>query len=264
MTLIKKEIDVSKDYELKTDTINYKKSEVKIVKLTRDNVARIEAIIRTDSDYRDSKDITKEIVFDKKGNIKYYGSSSYWLNQLNEIIYSNKKKSSKGYDYNQIIYNLIIAIDNENSTHLNSDKIGRMAVYERILKIKRTKLIDYLKNPGKEYELINIIQTPKYKNEKNHLSFATKFCHYSSLFLFKDQDEEDNFSIYDNVLKKSLPKYIKKYLNKDVNEKEYENNYVIYMKYIDEIRAKATKMYGDKISRNGFDHLLWYYHKGRK
>ena len=45
--------------------------------------------------------------------------------------------------------------------------------------------------------------------------------------------------------------------------KDYENNYANYISYIDEIRDKASKKYGHKISRNGFDHLIWYYHKGR-
>lgn len=263
MNLIKEETLASKKYELNTEIINYKGVDEKIVKLTRDNVARIEAIIRTDSDYKNGKDINKKIEYDKNGKVKYNGSSSYWLNQLDEIIYSNKHKSSFGYSYEQIITNLIIAIDNENSTHLNSDKIGREAVKSRILEISRNKLINYLKKPGKNYELINIIQTPKYKNEKNHLSFATKFCHYSCMFLFKGKKEEDNFSIYDSILKKSLPKYIKRYLNKDIDISKYENNYIEYIKYVDEIIEKASQIYGEKISRNGFDHLLWYYHKGK-
>ena len=36
-----------------------------------------------------------------------------------------------------------------------------------------------------------------------------------------------------------------------------------FIEYIDNIRNKAEKLYGKKISRNGFDHLLWYYHKGQ-
>lgn len=264
MNLISEETLESKKYDLDTEIINYNGKSDTIVKLTRDNVAKIEAIIRIDSDYRNSKDKTKGIVYGKKGNVKYNGSSSYWLNQLNEIIYSTNEKSSSQYSYEEIIYNLIVSIDIENSTHLNSDKTGRIAVKERILKLSRSELVDYLKNPGKEFKLINIIQTPKCKNEKNHLSFATKFCHYSSLFLFEGSESQDNFSIYDNILKNNLPKYISRYLNKDVNKSAYENNYTEYIKYIDEIREKAAKIYGYKISRNGFDHLLWYYHKGSK
>ena len=38
---------------------------------------------------------------------------------------------------------------------------------------------------------------------------------------------------------------------------------MIMIEYIDSIRNKAEELYGKKISRNGFDRLLWYYHKGR-
>lgn len=263
MSLINDELYASKKYELDTEEIEYNGEKVRILKLTKDNVARMEAIIKIDSNYRDSNDKNKEILFDKNNKVKYNGSSSYWLNQLGEIISSNKTISSFGYNYEQIIYHLIVSIDNENSTHLNSDKVGREEVTKRVLNIDKDKLIDYLKNPKEDYELVNIIQKPNIKDEKNHFSFATKFCHYLSLFLFNGEDVEDNFSIYDSILKKTLPKYIKRYLNEDVKEKEYENDYKKYMKYIDDIRESASKIYGEKISRNGFDHLLWYYHKGR-
>ena len=35
------------------------------------------------------------------------------------------------------------------------------------------------------------------------------------------------------------------------------------MKSIQVEEEHAKKIYGDEISRNGFDHLVWYYHKGR-
>ena len=43
-------------------------------------------------------------------------------------------------------------------------------------------------------------------------------------------------------------------------EEDYDlNEYGDYRKAIDAIRTAS----GVEISRNGFDHLLWYYHKGR-
>ena len=50
----------------------------------------------------------------------------------------------------------------------------------------------------------------------------------------------------------------------DIKKEEYENKYNQYVKYIDAIRDEAEREYGKRISRNGFDHLLWYYHKGRE
>lgn len=256
MESIQIEEELAKKYELEQDIIDNNK----IVKLTRDNVAKVNAYISTDSDYKDSNNINKGPIFYKnKGKIKYVGSSSYWLNNLKQYIDTN----TSNYKYEEIIKYLVIAIDNENSTHLNSDKIGRKSTIEKILDIDKNQLLDYLKNVDRKYELITIIQTPKYKNEKNHLSFATKFCHYTSMFLFEGTKYQDNFSIYDNVLRESLPKYIKRYLNMDITPKEYTNNYNKYINYIDDIREHAKKIYGDEISRNGFDHLVWYYHKGR-
>lgn len=263
MSLMQNESIASKKYLLETENIVFNKRENKVVKLTSDNVARVEAMIRTDSDYKDSSDINKKILIDKNGKVKYIGSSSYWLRQLKELLDSSEIQSSEGFTYEQVIGNLVIAIDNENSTHLNSDNVGRQAVKNKIISISKNQLIEYLKYPNEKYELVNIIQTPKENGERNHLSFATKFCHYTCQYLFKDQEIEDNYSIYDNVLKKALPKYIKRYLNEDVDSKEYENDYCLYMRYIDRIRNEAEKLYKIKISRNGFDHLLWYYHKGR-
>lgn len=37
------------------------------------------------------------------------------------------------------------------------------------------------------------------------------------------------------------------------------NDYRQYRQAVDKVRESS----GNKISRNGFDHLLWYYHKGR-
>ncbi len=81
--------------------------------------------------------------------------------------------------------------------------------------------------------------------------------------MFEGTEFEDNYSIYDNVLKKSLCKYIKRYLILDIEEDLFKNDYKKYIGYIDSIRNKVEALYGKKISRNGFDHLLWYYHKGR-
>lgn len=254
MNLIKEEREAAKKYYIETEQIDFNNKSETIVKLTRKNVALIEAMITTDSNYRKSIDDTRG------PKNKYRGSSSYWLKNLKQIIDNNKKKSDDGYTYEDIIDNLINSIDVENSTHLNSDGLGRKNVKERIIKLGKDKLIDYLKEPKDEYKLINLIQTPE-GNEKRHFSFATKFCHYACLYLFKNTEYEDNYSIYDNVISSVLPKYIKKYLDEDVNKKDYEYDYKKYINYIDRIRSKVEEN-NIKISRNGFDHLLWYYHKG--
>lgn len=87
-------------------------------------------------------------------------------------------------------------------------------------------------------------------------SFASKFCHYASFFLFENDELRDNYSIYDNVIASVFPYYMEMY---GVDNSEPLTDYSVYRKVIDSIRGKTK----DKISRNGFDHLLWYYHKGR-
>lgn len=263
MNLIKYEQENALKYKLKEDIVNYKNQDKTIVELTSDNVSKVEAMIATDSDYKETELGRLGLLYKKDGSIKYVGSSKYWFNQLRELVFSNAKITSSGYKYEKIIEYIVIAIDNENSTHLNSDKVGRRTTTERLLKLSKEKLVKLLKNENKKYELIQLLQTPTEKNEKNHFSFATKFCHYASLNLFENTEFEDSYSIYDMVLKNSLPLYIKKYLEKDADTKEYENDYLKYISYIDEIREKAKEKYGMKISRNGFDHLIWYYHKGK-
>jgi hypothetical protein len=49
----------------------------KIAKLTRDNVAIVEVMIRNDSAYIKSSDVNAALIVGKNGAIKYGGSSAY-------------------------------------------------------------------------------------------------------------------------------------------------------------------------------------------
>lgn len=260
MTLHEMEIEASTQYFLETRETNNGHA---IALLTRDNVARIEAIISLDSNYRNTSNPERRPVMKKDGQYKYIGSTRYWTEELNELS-RGRDVTNDGHDYSQTIQFLINAIDNENSTHLNSDGVGRVAVRDRIVAqySSATTLVAALKNPDGDYALLKLIATPKVSGEKNHFSFATKFCHYCSIFLFPGTDNEDRYSIYDEVLKNALPLYMGYYLKED-NQKEYVNNYECYINYIDRIRAAAKEQHGCEISRNGFDHLVWYFSKGR-
>jgi len=113
MSLIKEEKINSEKYKLLEEVIEYNNKKVKIVKLTSDNVSRVEAMISTDSDYKRTQIGEDEIIYKKDGTIKYIGSSRYWISQLKEIIDTDLKCSSKGFSYEDIIENIIIAVDNE-------------------------------------------------------------------------------------------------------------------------------------------------------
>lgn len=256
MNTIKNEFEEAKKYMLEIDNrINT------IVKITPKNVAKVEAMIKNDSAYLRSGDKNAKPQTSKK-NINYPGSSAYWIIQLKDILINGKKISSAEYTYEKCIQEAINAIDRENSTHLNADSVGRKEILDRIIKIEKHKLITLLKEPDKNnYELIRKI-SEKTSGRRENFSFATKFCHYMCFYLFEGSQEQDNFSIYDGVLVNALPQYCEKY-NIKFDKKEIRKSYKTYLDIIDKIREKANQEYGERISRNGFDHLIWYFHKGR-
>jgi len=67
---------------------------------------------------------------------------------------------------------------------------------------------------------------------------------------FVGKPEQNSYSIYDKVMYKALRKY-----GQVVTIPYTGLQYKKYLKQIDIVRKK-------KVSRNGFDHLLWYYFKG--
>lgn len=255
MNQIQTEEEKSKAYNLTTTK--------GLVDLTPDNVAKVEAMIRYDSAYLKSGDSNAEPIplHPAKGNdFKYQGSTAYWITQFKEYYLSGCKV--KGWTYKEILKNIVRAIDRENSTHLNSDKVGLNQITERLEKIQISDLVQLIKNPGIKYKLIEVIsyptdpnlslKTPKgntYKSRSN-FSFATKFCHYMAFYLFEGKKEQDNFSIYDQIMDDSIRKYA-------FVKGSFSGNYKDYINLIDKI------IFGKGISRNGFDHLLWYYYKGR-
>ena len=222
-----------------------------LAKLNRHNVAIVEAMIRNDSDY------IKTSVKDAGPKDQYKGSSAYWFSKLKEVLLDNKKTE---YSYEKIIGNTVEAVDRENSTHLNADNCGREEITERIVKYNKDDLITCLKNPTyKDMGLFREIENRTHAKERarKNTSFASKYCHYACFNLFEDTEYQDNYSIYDSILKTVLPMYLDYY---NIDCKKYDlSDYAQYSKAIDEVRYAADEL----ISRNGFDHLLWYYHKGR-
>lgn len=236
----------------------YKKKEIKLANLTEDNVAIVEAMIRNDSAYIKSSDTKAEPRYKKNGEIIYGGSTAYWMTKLKE--YLNSKVQNEG-DYIKIITNAVNAVDRENRTHINSDKHGREDISKRIIKMDKKELIQSLKEPSyKNMLLFNEIAriTSAPTKARVNISFGSKFCHYACYYLFEGENAQDNYSIYDNIVRTVLPWYLTYYKisPKKFNLEKYEE----YRMAIDEIRNKSSN---NPISRNGFDHLLWYFHKGR-
>lgn len=242
MNKICHELHLAKHYMLKP----IKNTE--LVALTLDNVAKVEAMIKNDAAYLNSGNIN----FSEKG-----GSTAYCMCALRNYINSDSKDTNR---YREIIFNAVCAVDRDNSTHLNADGVGRDEITNRICSIQLKDLINYLKRPHEtEYALVKIIadKTSATKRARENKSFASKFCHYACFYLFEGQNEQDNYSIYDSILKNALPYYAEYYKIK-ITKKDLED----YAKY-SEIIEKILEMSGNNISKNGFDHLLWYYFKGR-
>ncbi len=228
-----------------------------LAKLTRDNVAIVEAMIRNDSAYINSTDINAAPIYNRKGEVKYGGSSAYWMTKLKNALLDGN--TDPEYSYKEIIRGAVESVDRENSTHLNADKCGRQEITERLCEFERSEFVKCLKNP--EYEDMKLIKeisriTSAKKRARTNPSFASKFCHYACFYIFEGTKYQDNYSIYDGILKTVLPLYLEYYqIKKDLNLSDYRD----YRQSVDSIRKKS----GIAISRNGFDHLLWYYHKGR-
>lgn len=249
---IQKELNLAESKMIEEVTYN----NYKLVKLTRNNVAIVEAMIRNDSAYIRSSDVTAKPVYNSKNNVKYGGSSAYWMTQLKRVLVDGKISK---YLYKEIITGAVEAVDRENSTHLNADGCGRLEVIERICNFDKNELIMCLKDPN--YEDMKLIReiarrTSAEKRARKNVSFASKFCHYACFYLFENTEYQDNYSIYDSILKTVLPWYLEYF---KIDEKYDLEDYKQYSEAVDKVRQSSEI----EISRNGFDHLLWYYHKGR-
>lgn len=240
------ELSLSEQYDLDLD-------ENDMVVLSKTNVAKVEAMIRNDSDY------LKAGNDNSRPSRNFKGSTAYWAKELKTVFDGTNEMPET-----IIVENFVRAVDRENSTHLDSDKVGVSQITSRVMSILHTELVPLLKNPGKEYRLVSFLSAPtrissedKVHKSRRNYSFATKFCHYACFYLFEGLPEQDNFSIYDYVVKSAIPYYAKKYGIK-YSSLEFKE-YPVYINTIDSIISASDS----HISRNGFDHLLWYYYKGR-
>jgi len=304
MSCIEDEEKISRLFALKRKKFFSKlyKREVELVLLTVENVARVEAMIRTDSAYRRMFD-EKEVPICKRGGkfelkqidrardfsykyndetkgqvfqLKYGGSTAYWMKQIKEACKDDPRKSLSGIKY--LVGGLVLAIDRENSTHLNAKGNGREVLVDRIVGdcrtfeglIKRLKTDDLGKN-----SLLQLLAEPVNKARAN-LSFASKFCHYASYYLL-DGEDRDRYSIFDSFVGRVVPCYLERLeeekangscWNQIITKDMFVNNkgkkkkidYPLYHKAIADLLTMDEE---EAISRNGFDHLVWYFHKGR-
>lgn len=236
------------------------------VALTRKNADFIEAVVELDSNYRNDRDTNNET------------SAAYCFKQM--LIEPNR--------YEAYLKNSIDVIDRTNSTHLESTIDGRKKMASIIKKycptpndLKKAVIV----NPTKEkhdnlfYELC--VTMVNHKGDKaNNLSFASKFISYARQFL---NDNDTSFSKYDSVVSRKLSLYENIYVDRDVKivNSKYQNKpshrrelndldkqiytyekYLEYMAAIDSILDCLKKDNGIIISKEEFDHIIWYSSKG--
>lgn len=216
--------------------------------LTKKNFEFVKVLIENDSNYRAPNDKSK----------------NYKL-----ILQEGFPKT-----YEEILL-VVKLIDKYDSTRLSSE--GRcFGNFKNGREITAKKIEDLLNNCDLEGQLRKGCSEPVHLianavNEEHiktlgidkgryNISFATKFCAYSSLYAFN----KDNYCIYDSVLSNILPYYAKMYCNENISNISIKTleDYKKYKSIIDNIICSAEKMTSYKSSYKEFDDLLWYYFKG--
>ena len=182
---IQKELELAKSKMIEEVTFQGKT----LAKLTRDNVAIVEAMIRNDSAYIHSTDVGAAPVYNRKGEVKYGGSSAYWMTQLKKVLLDSGFGAS--YTYEEIIKGAVESVDRENSTHLNADKCGRQEITERICRFDRKEFGLRLQKREREVTLLLQVSSVimlasmflKVRNIRTITLFMTGYlkqcCHYT-------------------------------------------------------------------------------------
>lgn len=216
--------------------IDFERDKKKLIKLNQKNVAFAEAMISHNSSY--NKALNKEC----KSEGKYKGSTAHWIDVL-----------SKDYNKNNL-EEAVCAINRDNSTRASNADCKSIAKYliENFTSIGSLK--QTLKERDKGIALVEKLRDKNIaKTKKNCYSLASNILHYLCYCMFKGKQEQDNYPIYDSITNKSIGEYIKHYKLKDIKTTKYSD----YCDVIDKVIKKS----GSKISRNGFDHILWYSNK---
>lgn len=157
-------------------------------------------------------------------------------------------------DFRELLYYACSAVNAENNTHLRKEEkdcivniivehCSRVESFKCALQDDSYPIIGWIRGLKKGQQDKKADNTSK--AIRDNYSFATKLCHYASLYLF-DDEKKDLYSIYDSVLRDVLINKMKLSIKCD-DYSEYQNGIWNIIK--------------DKgISRNGFDHLMWVYY----
>ena len=176
---------------------------------------------------------------------------------LKSISYGNEEKiihdvlnSFPENDDINVIAMKIAVIDVTNSTQLSRYK-NKISLYELANIILNIDNFDERIKNG-DPELVNIIS--KSNGKINLFSFASKYCTYHNNEIYG----KDDYSIFDSVVRKMLPKYS----NISLSQIEKWRKNHDYKSFNDSI----TKLLDDnnihiKFRKRKFDHFLWFPNK---
>jgi hypothetical protein len=194
----------------------------KLVALTLRNANAIEALIEQDSNYPPNAKRT----FDQIGK-----NANFSLDDFRKIIYQ---------------------IADDNSTHTATPSREAIARY---IYSPTTRFLERLGKP--DYSLVDDINDYVFANvtlpsgRKAHvLSLSSKLCRYLEEWLWGN----DNFAVYDSVVRNLLPYYIKQRgLTLTVNLGKST-----YQQFMEEFNKISN---GNKVRKHSIDHIIWYSYK---
>lgn len=142
----------------------------------------------------------------------------------------------------------IALIDVNNNTHLGQHK-AKINLCELANKIISIKDFDKRVAAG-DPELVNEIA--KSSVEINLFSFASKYCCYHNTNLYGN----DDYSIYDTILKKNLSKYFNDITTNQLEKLRVKVDYKSYNDYIGK-KLNELKIYCP-FKRRKLDRFIWY------
>ena len=148
---------------------------------------------------------------------------------------------------NQKIALKIALIDTTNSTNINKYK-EKISLYDLALNIKSIENFDTRVKNGD----LSLVSELAFKNQKiNLFSFATKYCCYHNVCAY----DNDDYFIFDNILKKHLHLYIptatKNKLENLRSHRDYETYHKLLSDYLLENNINC------EFKRRKFDHFVW-------
>lgn len=180
-------------------------------------------------------------------------SPSYWLKKLKIALIDNSS-SVNTEECKDIITGCVKTIDSQNSTHLKASGDGIEPMVKLIFGFVRNRLKEALKDPNyKHLDIMKKLSEPLGDKKHRNISFSSKFCHWACFYLFEGENAQDNFSVYDSVVRNMLPTYVSR-LGLNRYTKSELTEYKTYQKCIDEILESLD----EPISRHGFDRLVWF------